>query len=223
MKHGINAAVAASLALLATSALADDEIARPNYKFAELDYVYAVVQPESDNLSAQQNNDDYYVPEGAKARGSWTFFDEELLVRGSYYTGSGEYKSTYDVDSSSLQASVGWLPPTEDTTGIDLSLDYRADNFELDKPNKIDEDIDGLGLSVGLRTTPFKDVEFGARLGWYEGDYDGAIGASLNAAYNFGENWGVNLFWEQIKADSISGELSSYEVNQYGVGGRYYF
>jgi hypothetical protein len=66
-------------------------------------------------------------------------------------------------------------------------------------------------------------VEFGVRLGWYEGDYDGAIGFALNAAYNFDANWGVNLFWEYIKADSISGELSSYEVNQYGLGGRYYF
>lgn len=224
MKYRINLTVTAALALLATPVLARDAIPRPNYKYAELDYVYGVVQPESDELSAQQNKDDFYVPEGAKIRGSWTFLEDELLVRGSYYTGSGEYKSTNDVDSSSLQLSAGWLVPTDDSTGIDLSLEYRADNFEVDRKNgNFDEDIDGIGISVGVRTAPLKDFEFGARLGWYEGDYDGAIGFALNGAYNFADHWGVNVFVERIKADSMSEALTSYEETQYGIGGRYYF
>jgi len=224
MKHVINAAVTTSLALFATSAFAEGELTRPRYNFAELDYVYGVVQPQSDSLSAQQNNDNYYVPESAEVRGSWVFYDE-LLVRGSYYTGSGKYKSTNDIDSSSLLVSAGWLPPTADSTGIDISFDYRADNFQFDrKKNKLDEDINGPGISVGVRTSPFQNTEFGVRLGWYEGDYDGAVGVAVNAAYDFADNWGVNVFWENISADSIdSGALSSYELNKWGIGGRYYF
>jgi hypothetical protein len=222
MKHSINLAFTASLALLTTSTFAE-EGSRPNYKFAELDYVYAVANVDSDDLSTKQNNDDYYVPEGLKLQGSWVF-EDEWLVRGSYYTGSGEWKSTNDVDTSSMLISAGWLPQTEDTTGIDLSLDYRSDSYELDRSkNNFDEDISGPGLSVGVRTAPFDNVEFGVRLGWYQGDYEGAIGFTLNAAYNFADNWGVNLFWDRMKADSMDEPLSGYELNQYGVGGRYYF
>jgi hypothetical protein len=213
MKQGINAAVAASLLLLSTSAFAADEITRPNYNYAEVDFVYAEIETE---VGGEDRN--LYFPEGVAARGSYAFdafkdLDGDLLLRGSYYTGSGEFKNAFDVDWDSWLLSAGWLIPTEDTTGIDISLDYRNDDIDL---SSRDADADGFGMSFGVRAAPIENLELGVRLGWYEGDYDGAIGFTVNAAYNFTEQWGVNLFWDQLNNSSDT-------LNQFGIGGRFYF
>lgn len=214
MKQGINAAVASSLLILSASAFAADEIPRPSYNYVEADLVYGELEAD-----VGEENLNFYFTEGAAIRGSYAFdafenLDGDLLLRGSYYTGSGEFKNTFDVDWDSWLLSAGWLIPTEDTTGIDISLDYRTD--DLDFKTIGSDDLDGFGVSFGVRAAPIQNLELGVRLGWYEGDYDGDIGFTLNAAYNFTEQWGVNLYWDQLNS-------SLNTLNQFGVGGRFYF
>jgi len=212
MKQGIYAAVTVSL--LSTSAFAADEIPRPNYNYIEADLVYGELEAD---VGADTLN--FYFTEGAAIRGSYAFdafedLDGELLLRGSYYTGSGEFKNTFDVDWDSWLLSAGWLIPTDDSVGIDISLDYRND--DLDFKTIGSDDASGFGMSFGLRAAPIQNLELGVRLGWYEGDYDGAVGFTVNAAYNFTEQWGVNLFWDQLNDSSDT-------LNQFGLGGRFYF
>ena len=222
----IAALVAAPLTMLvATTTFAADEPQRPNYKYVELDYVYGTSDISSDDLSDQINKDTFYLPEGLALKGSYVFV-EQLLVRGSYYVGSGEWKKTADVDQQSALLGVSWLAPTTDATGIDVGLDYRADKVELKKKStgaKGDSDIKGFGISFGVRAAPIKQLELGARVGWYEGDFDGAIGFALNVAWNIGDRWGVNASWDSIDADVNNSELNKYELNQFALGGRFYF
>lgn len=220
----IVAIIAAPLTMLiATAAFADDDIARPSYKYVELDYVYGTANVESLQLPAQANQDTWNLPEGFAVKGNYVLA-EQLLLRGSYYYGSGEWKKTADVDGSSLLLGASWLAPTTDATGIDVGLDYRADNVKFkNNNNNFDEDINGFGVSFGVRAAPFKNTEFGARVGWYEGDYEGAIGFNINFGWNFNEHWGVNAWWDNIDADVNSTKVSKYELNQYGLGGRYFF
>lgn len=237
MKQSITASVATSLLLLSASAFgadenatadeasaadeaaqsdetyATDEILRPNYNFAEVDFVYGEIETE---IGSQDRN--LYFPEGIAVRGSYAFdafkdLDGDLLFRGSYYTGSGEFKNTFDVDWDSWLLGAGWLIPTDDAVGIDVSFDYRNDDIDLSSAG--DADADGFGMSFGVRASPIKNLELGIRLGWYEGDYDG-VGFTVNTAYNFAEHWGVNLYWDQINNSSDT-------LNQFGIGGRYYF
>jgi len=222
----IAALVAAPLAMLAaTTTFAADEPQRPNYKYVELDYVYGTSEITSDDLSDQLNQDTFYLPEGLALKGSYVFV-EQLLLRGSYYVGSGEWKKTADVDQQSALLGVSWLAPTTDATGIDVGLDYRADKVELKRKStgsKGDTDIKGPGVSFGVRVAPIRQLEFGARVGWYEGDYEGAIGWGVNVAWNIGDRWGVNTSYDSIDADVNNSEINKYELNQFALGGRFYF
>jgi hypothetical protein len=218
------ALVAAPLALLiATATFAADEIQRPSYKFVELDYVYGTADVTSDQLPAQADQDTWNLGEGIALKANYVFV-EQLLLRGSYYTGSGEWKKTADVDASSALLGISWLAPTTDATGIDISLDYRADNVQFkNSNNNFDEDIDGPGVSFGVRAAPAKNLEIGVRVGWYEGDYEGAIGFNLNFAWNINDRWGINASWDNIDADVNTDKITKYELNQYALGGRFYF
>jgi len=215
-------AVAPLTLLIATATFAADEIQRPNYTYVELDYVYGTADVEAASLSDQANKDTWNLSEGLALKGSIVLV-EQLLLRASYYSGKGEWKKSSDVEATSGLVSVGWLAPTTDATGIDISLDYRTDNVEFKKNNKLDEDIDGVGISFGVRAAPTKSTEIGARVGWYEGDWDGAIGFSLNFAWNFGDRWGINASWDRIDSDVDGDKLDNYELNQYALGGRFYF
>jgi hypothetical protein len=222
IKKAATILVMAPLALLASALVQADELERPNYTFLELDYVYGQNTIESSVLSDQVNSDTWYLPKGIAARGSVALF-EQLLLRGSYYTGEGEWKKTTDISASSTVASVGWLAPTDDAVGIDIGLEYRADNLQFKAAEKFDEDIKGIGLNFGVRATPFKNSEFGFRVGWYEGDFDGSIGFQLNAAYNIGERFGINAYWDRMDARVGSANLDKYKLDQFGLGGRFYF
>jgi len=220
----IAALVAAPLTMLiATASFADDDIARPSYKFVEVDYVYGTANVESPQLPAQANKDTWNLPEGFAVKANYVFV-EQLLLRASYYDGSGEWKKSADVDASSGLVGISWLAPTSDATGIDVGIDYRGDNVTFkNSKNNFDEDINGAGVSFGVRAAPFKNTEIGARVGWYEGDYEGAIGFNLNFAWNFNEQWGINASWDKIDADVDKNEITKYELNQYAIGGRFYF
>ena len=222
----IAALVAAPLTLLiATTTFADDEIQRPNYTYVELDYVYGNVDISSDELPDSINKDSFHIGTGLALKGSVVLV-EQLLLRGSYYGGTSTWKDTLDVDVTSAVASVGWLAPTTDATGIDVSLDYRKDDIEIKQKSssdKGDEDISGAGISFGVRANPTKAIEVGARVGWYEGDWDGAIGFNLNAAWNIGDRWGVNVSWDRIDSDVKGDKLDNYKLDQYALGGRFYF
>jgi hypothetical protein len=208
--------------LLAFSSVNAEELTRPNYTYIELDYIYASAEIDAQILPTALTEDTVYIPEGVAIRGSAVLF-EQLLLRGSYYDGKGEYKSTTDVRASTGVISAGWLAPTNDAAGVDVSLEWRTDNFEYKSSPKYDEDIDGLGISFGVRATPFRNSEFGVRLGWYEGDYNGSIGYQVNAGYNFSDRFGVNVLWDYIDADVNEAEVATYLLNQVGIGARLYF
>lgn len=223
MKRQIAAALLLTpLAMLTATATLAQDIPRPNYNFVELDYVYASVDAASDKLNDQANADTWYVPEGLAIKGSVVLI-EQLLLRGSYYGGQGEWKKTRDVEVTSGVLSVGWLAPTTDATGIDISLEYRADELKFKNSNQPDGKIDGPGIVFGVRTAPWKAVELGLRAGWYEGDFNGAIGFGLSGAWNIGDHWGINLSWDRIDADPDKSDYRAYELNQFGLGGRFYF
>jgi hypothetical protein len=211
--------------LIATATFAADENQRPNYTYVELDYVYGGVDIESDDLPDSINEDTFHISKGLALKGSVVLV-EQLLLRASYYGGDGTWKDSLDVDVTSGVASVGWLAPTTDATGIDISLDYRKDDIDIKQKSsgdKGDEDISGAGISFGVRAAPTKSTEIGARVGWYEGDWDGAIGFSLNFAWNFSDRWGINASWDRIDSDVDGDKLDNYELNQYAIGGRFYF
>ena len=221
-RNTVSALLLTPLALLAASVASAQEIPRPNYNFIELDYVYATVDAASDNLGDQANADTWYVPEGLALKGSVVLLDQ-LLLRGSYYGGKGEWKKTTDVELTSGVVSAGWLAPTTDATGIDVSLEYRADELKFKGQGEPDGKIEGPGIVFGVRTAPWKSVELGLRAGWYEGDFNGAIGFGLSGAWNIGDHWGVNLSWDRIDADPKKSDFNKYELNQFALGGRFYF
>ena len=217
----------APLAMLASALVQADELERPNYRYVELDYVYGQNKFTSPAVAGDEESETWYLPEGIALRGSVDLF-EQLLLSASYYTGQGKFKSTRDIEASSGVVRVGWLTPTgDDAVGIDIGLDYRADNLTSKSATKVDEDIEGLGASLGVRATPFRNTEFGFRVGWYEGDFDGSIGFQLNAAYNIGERFGINAYWDRMDARICSGEddcpVQKYVLDQFGLGGRFYF
>jgi hypothetical protein len=212
----------APLALLASALVQADELERPNYTFLELDYVYGQNKLKSPTVDEVFNSATGYLPEGIAARGSVALF-EQLLLRGSYYAGKGEFKNSTDIEASSGVVSVGWLTPTDDAVGIDVALDYRADNLTYKAAEKLDEDISGFGASFGVRATPFKNTEFGFRVGWYEGDFNGSIAFQLNAAYNIGEHFGINAYWDHMDARVGGDNVNQYQLDQFGLGGRFYF
>jgi hypothetical protein len=209
--------------LLAFSSVNAEDLPRPNYTYLELDYIYASAEINSEEfLPDVVNESTVYIPDGFAVRGSAVLF-EQLLVRGSYYAGKGEFKSTTDVSASTGVISAGWLPATDDAAGIDVTVDYRTDSFEYKSSPKYDEDIGGVGVSFGVRATPFRNSEFGIRLGWYEGDYNGSIGYQVNAAYNFTDRFGINVLWDNIDADVNKEKIEKFLLNQVGIGARLYF
>jgi hypothetical protein len=222
IKKAATILVMAPLALLASALVQADELERPNYTYLELDYVYGQNKFQSLAGTDDPSKATWYLPEGIALRGSVDLF-EQLLLSASYYTGQGEFKSTTDIEASSGVLRVGWLAPTDDAVGIDVGLDYRADNLKYKAATKIDEDIEGIGASFGVRATPFKNAEFGFRVGWYEGDFNGSIAFQLNAAYNFGERFGINAYWDRMDARVGKTEVDKYTLDQFGLGGRFYF
>jgi hypothetical protein len=218
----IAAVVTGLLTMMVTTGAIAQETNKISSTFVEAAYVYTTVDVQSPDIPQVYNNTNWDQDTGFALKGSVALF-EQLLLRGSYYSGSGTQKSARDTDVTSGVASVGWLIPTEDddNVAIDISLDYRFDNVEL-KPG-LDEDISGVGLGFGVRAAPTENTEFGARVAWYQGDFDGSPGITLNFAYNIGDHWGVNVFYDYIDADTSEARLPEYELNQFGLGGRFYF
>ena len=106
------AAALAPLALLAAGPVAADEPERPNYRYIELDYIYAENSILSETLPDLANENKWYLPEGAAIRGSFDLF-KYLLLRGSYYSGKGTLQNTTDVEASSGLLGVSVLAATE--------------------------------------------------------------------------------------------------------------
>jgi hypothetical protein len=223
MTHTIKttvASVAGVLTIMVTTGAIAQEIKQPTSTFVEAAYVYTTADVTSPDIPDYANKGTWDQGTGFALKGSIALF-EELLLRGSYYSGEGSNHGL-DTDVTSGVASVGWLIPTDDAVAIDIGLDYRFDNVKL-KPGLLDEDISGFGLGFGFRGAPTENTEFGARVAWYQGDFDGTPGITVNFAYNIGDHWGVNVFWDYIDADTSEARIPNYELNQFGLGGRFYF
>jgi hypothetical protein len=211
------------LTMMVTTGALAQETKKISSTFVEAAYVYSTVDAQSPQFGDALNNSTWDQGTGFALKGSIDLF-EQLLLRGSYYSGSGTQKSARDTDVTSAVASVGWLIPTEedDAVAIDISLDYRFDNAKLKVPGSgLDEDISGVGFGFGVRAATTENTEFGARVAWYQGDFDGSPGLTLNFAYNIGDHWGVNVFYDYIDADTSEARIPEYELNQFGLGGRF--
>jgi len=214
-----SAVVFASVLLLAaTGAQADDDDGRPSYDYVDLAYVYATADISSATLRPNRTEFDTYLPYGFELEGSTVLFDQ-LLLRGTVYDGEGEWKNTADVESTSVLASAGWLIPTSDGTGIDLSAVYRWDRLGFGDTNTY---TSGAGINFGVRAKPTDHIELGLRAGWYEGDYDGAIGFDLSLGWNFTDNLGVFVNWDRLEIEAES-STTDYTLNRYGLSARYNF
>ena len=209
----------------------------PDYTFVQFNYVYAVSKGDSfvtgRALGEPITRDETYetdIKSGGGLKANW-LLGRKLLLRFSGYGGTGEWRNQIDVDTQSLVGGLSYLFLSDQGTGIDLGIDYRRDNLEFDDSGtftfldqgKSDNTLDGPGVSIGIRKIFLGQHEFGARVGWYEGDFEGTASVFLGYAWNLGDVWSLALFWEQIDADVELDELSSYKLDQYGIGFRYGF
>jgi opacity protein-like surface antigen len=210
-------ALPACLLLSATVVAQDAE--RPSYNFVGLQYVYATASVDSDVAPADVTNSDWYFGEGGQLDASYALNDQ-FLFRGSYYTASGDYKGGRDIDFTTGVIGIGVIAPTEDAVGIDASLEYRKDKLEFDND---DEDIDGLGISFGLRTKFLETQEIGLRVGVYAGDFDQAVGLQLNYAWNFADNWALTAGYEYMDVGLDGESNQGYSLDKWLIGGRFQF
>lgn len=214
-------AVLAAAILPASAVLAQDEDAgRPNYDFVTLQYVYSTANVDSSLLPEEVSDSDWYFGEGAQLDGSWALLDDQLLLRGSYYLASDEFKTGDDIDFSTINLGVGWIADTGDNVGIDASLEYRRDEIEYDGD---DDDIDGLGVSFGLRTILGDVHDIGLRFGVYAGDFDQSISLQLNYAWNLTEHLAVTAGYEYTDISLDGDDNTEYSLDKWLIGGRFYF
>lgn len=183
---------------------------RPSSNFVGLQYVYGVADVEDVSGGL-------YFGEGGQLDASYAF-DDFVLVRGSYYTGSGEYRGGPDIDYTTGRLGIGLLAPTDDPVAIDASIEYRNDEIEVDDE---DTDLDGLGLTFGLRAAVTDAQDVGVRFGVYAGDYDQAVTVELNYAYNFSENWAITAGYEYI--DITPDDSNGVSLDKWLIGGRFIF
>ena len=218
-------------AMLALTTLAQaEEGERPGYDFIDIGYVYSQADIDSFSIRPNRTQYDMYFPYGLKVAGSIVLADR-ILWRGSYFGAGGDWKNSAYTSATTFTAGLGWLAPTSDATGIDVSFDYRRDSFAFDEKNpnvpkaanNWRETVDGPGFSVGLRAAPTDSTELGIRIGWFEGDYNGAIGIGVNLGWNISDTWGVQVGWDRMDADVNSRNLNSFTFDQYSLAGRFYF
>jgi opacity protein-like surface antigen len=212
--------------LSAGSALAQEwERERPNYNYVSLQYVYNAMDVDTDALPNSITKSSWYFGEGGQLDASYAL-DDFVLFRGSYYTASGDFKGGRDIDFDSGLVGVGVIVPTDDAIGIDLSLDYRSDNLKFNRDGNvknIDQDVEGLGLSFGVRAKVTETSELGLRFGVYAGDFDQSVGVNLSYIYNFSENWAITAGYEYMDVGLDSSDKVSYETNKWLAGGRFAF
>lgn len=220
--------VSAAGLLFATTSLAQD-VDKPNTDFIGLSYVYGAADfdvdtgdPIVDQAAGQFTDGDWYFGEGGQLDVSYGLLDK-ILLRGQYYTGSGDYRGGPDVDFSTGLVGVGVLLPTDDAVVIDLSLEYRWDEYELDDVDVLDDDYSGIGFSFGVRANIAPEHEIGVRVGGYMNDFDQAVGIALGYAWNFSENFGLTAGYEYIDVGVDSSDDVSYELTKWSLGGRFYF
>jgi hypothetical protein len=211
--------------LLASASFAQD-VEKPNTDFIGLSYVYGIADVDVDTgdaaldaLAGEFTQGDWYFGEGGQLDVSYGVVDK-VLLRGQYYSGSGEYRGGPDIDFTTGLVGVGVLVPTDDAVVIDLSIEYRKDEIELEN---IDEDLDGVGFSFGVRANIAPEHELGLRVGGYMSDFDQAVGITLGYAWNFSENFGLTAGYEYIDVGVDDSDDVSYTLTKWNVGGRFYF
>ena len=207
-----------ALSMYAVSGWAQDA-ERPSYDFLGISYVYNTVNVDSDDLPDRLTDGSWNYDEGVQLDASYALNDK-WLFRGSYYTASGDYKGGQDIDFSTALVSAGILLPTDDAIGIDVSLEYRLDDIEFDNTS---DDVDGLGVSFGIRANITERNELGMRFGVYGGDFDESIGITLSYAFNFSERWAITTSYEYSDVGLDTNEKEGYELNKWSLGGRFYF
>jgi hypothetical protein len=195
------------------------EMERPNYNFVGLEYVYATADVNSSVLPAGASDNNWYYDEGVQLNASFALNDK-WLFRGDYYTASGDYRGRRDIDFSTALVGVGIILPTDDAVGIDLSLEYRLDDIEFDNS---DTDIDGIGISFGVRSNVTEKQEVGMRFGFYGGDFDESIALKLSYAYNFTDTWALTTSYDYSDVGLDSSESEGYTLSKWLIGGRFSF
>lgn len=197
-------------AFLGTTALA--ETPAPNY--LELSYSTGDIEFGVDGLGSEDIDQDGFKLEGSFVAG------ELALLRASYASLSGD-ESGLDLDTDTLIAGAGYLFSAGENTVIDVGLEYRTDDLKLsDCCSSISDDVNGLGLSAGVRSWVNEKLELYARASYLEGDYEGGLALDLSGTLYVTEQFGVSLGFEYLDADD---EGVSVELSQFVLGGRFSF
>lgn len=220
--------------LLASASFAQDA-EKPSVNFIGLSYVYGTAEvdvdtgnPAADLEAGQFTAGDWYLGEGGQLDVSYGLLDK-ILLRGSYYSGSGDYRGGPDVDFSTGLIGVGVIVPTDDAVVIDLSVEYRWDDYDLDQDfllpdaDVLDDDYSGIGFSFGVRTYLAPKHELDLRVAGYMNDFDQAVGITLGYAWNFTDNFGLTAGYEYIDVGVDDSDDVSYELSKWSLGGRFYF
>lgn len=207
------------LALFSVGAFAQEEKQAPNYNYVSLEYVYGVNDVDSDVFPDGSTDGSWYYGEGGQLDASFALLDRYLL-RGSYYDASGEYRGGPDVDFTSGLVGVGIILPTDDGTGIDLSVEYRSDEVEFDGD---DQSIEGIGFSFGVRSNVAERHELSFRVSGYMNDFDQAVGIKLGYAWNFTDLIGLTAGYEYLDVGQDDDDDPNYELSKFLVGARVYF
>ena len=222
MSRRFSAAAFLAVALLPAGAVMaqEEENGRPNYDFVALQYVYNTANVTSDVLPAAVSESDWYFSKGGQLDGSLALLDDHLLLRGSYYLASDDFKNGEDIDFSTYLVGVGWIADTGDNVGIDASIEYRRDEIEY---AGADSDIGGMGLSFGLRIVLADVHDLSLRFGVYGGDFDQSIALRLAYAWNLTDNLAVTAGYEYSDISLDGDGNTEYSLDKWLIGGRFYF
>jgi hypothetical protein len=191
--------------------IATSTIAAPNYNYLEVSFSTGELELGVDGIGSADIDQDGFKLDGSVAAG------ESVLLRASYAALSGD-ESGVDIDVDTTIIGAGWILPVSDSTGVDLGLVYRKDDLDLSGFGS--GDVDGAGLSAGIRSNVSDNLELAARLSYLGSDYDGAYSIDLSGTYHFSDTFGASLGLEYL---DVSDEGVDVELSQILLGLRWSF
>jgi len=191
--------------------MASSTIAAPNYNYLEVSFSTGELELGVDGIGSEAIDQDGFKLDGSIAAG------ESVLLRASYAVLLGDDRGL-DIDVDTTIIGAGWILPVSDSTGVDLGLVYRKDNLDVSAIGSAD--INGAGLSAGIRSNVSDNLELAARLSYLGSDYDGAYSIDLSGTYNFSDTLGASLGLEYL---DVSDEGVNVELSQILLGIRWSF
>lgn len=157
--------------------------------------------------------------DGFKVEGSLRAADR-IVVRASWATLSGD-EGPLDLDFDTLIIGAAWLFPVRDNTHLEVGLEYRTDDLQVSAfGDSESDDVDGAGLTAGVRSLVSNRLELFARASYLGSDYDGAVALDAAATFFVTPRFGITAGLEYLDVDD---EGVSLKLTQFQLGGRITF